>query len=488
MNNITIYGCISTTYGIQKILVDCSIRNGFPGFDITGLPGTAIKESRERIRAALRASGFAFPQNRVLVNLSPSNIPKEGTSLDLPIALSIAICKTLESCKENFTGDISIMATGELSLNGTIISTKETVLSLKEAIKEKCQMCIIPPLENSQLSQNATEHPPLGASFASTLKQAIAICTNAIIDKNTSNRLRSTSKQVIFSDILGLDFAKNIVSIATAGLHNLMLFGPPGVGKTLLSTRIPILLEKVSSSKPISLFPTHESTTISVYKMVCGIAENQQDGFGGGALVLDEIDKFGVRTIDLLKDVLEGRISHNLGHFMLVANLNPCSCGGLGSRHTPCSCTAKKIENHWNKLGKPFIERFDIRLPLEEQPNFLLHDSNNTTSKPDSFYIDNIIESRKRQEFRYKDIEGMKYNSQLGRFPNAIAIFQKDFEVLSKMLSASHLSMRSHLGIISLARSIADFEDRASVTEDDISMALTLRQYGLGDYYWRSLT
>ena len=169
MNNVTIYGCISTTYGIQKILVDCSIRNGFPGFDITGLPGTAIKESRERIRAALRASGFTFPQNRVLVNLSPSNIPKDGTSLDLPIAISIAICKTLESCKGNFTGDISIMATGELSLNGTIISTKEASLSLKEAIKESCQICIIPPLATSQFSPNTTKKSPLGAQFALTL-------------------------------------------------------------------------------------------------------------------------------------------------------------------------------------------------------------------------------------------------------------------------------------------------------------------------------
>lgn len=488
MNNVTIYGCISTTYGIQKILVDCSIRNGFPGFDITGLPGTAIKESRERIRAALRASGFTFPQNRVLVNLSPSNIPKDGTSLDLPIAISIAICKTLESCKGNFTGDISIMATGELSLNGTIISTKEASLSLKEAIKESCQICIIPPLATSQFSPNTTKKSPLGASFASTLEQAIAICTNAIVDNNTSNTLCDTSPKTIFADILGLDFAKNIASIAVAGLHNLLLFGPPGVGKTLLSTRIPFLLEEVSSSKPISLFPTHESTAISVYKMVCAVAENQQDGFGGGALVLDEIDKFGSRTIDLLKDVLERRISHNLGDFMLVANLNPCSCGGLGSRHTPCSCTAKKIESYWNKLGKPFIERFDIRLPLEEQTTFFSQENRGQAAKPDSYYIENIIESRNRQEFRYKNIEGMKYNSQIGRFPNAIVLLQNELEMLTSSLLAKPTSMRSQLGIISLARSIADFENRDSVTEDDISMALTLRRYGLDDYFWRSLT
>ena len=480
MNKPTVFGCVSASYGIQEIVVDCLIRNGFPGFDITGLPGTAVKESRERVRSALRSSGFGFPQNRVLINLSPSNIQKDGTSLDLPIALSIALCKTVQSCNGNFTGDVRIMAIGELTLEGRLIPTRETNGALEKAISSDCQLCIVP---------EGCNIPPANGIFkADTLAHAISICTKALGCVPSPSMEQTETIQPIFEDVIGLDTQKTAIAIAASAMHGTLLFGPPGVGKTMLSTRIPILLRRIAThNEPQSLALPHESSTASVLKMMVEFAQIQQHGFGGGALVLDELNKYAPKTLDLIRDVVDGRAVREAGDFMVVANLNPCPCGGLGSRQAVCSCSSRRIEGYWSKIGKPFVERFDVRLPLEESVGGIVGGSSKYEAKPDAYYIEKAIESRERQAFRYKYIEDVSFNGQIGRTPKAFALLSKEQELFMNMSPNVQSSTRSRFGTIALARSIADFNGKAFVSEDDFLLSMELRRYGLGDYYWKSL-
>lgn len=479
MNKATVLGCMSAPYGIQEVQVDCSIRNGFPGFDITGLPGASVKESRERVRCAMRSSGVGFPQSRVLLNLSPSSIQKEGTSLDLPIALSIALCKATQSCDGSFTGDIRIMAVGELSLDGTLIPTKECSGATAKAASTMCQLCLVP--------EGSIPSPIPGVVRVRTLGQAIEICMGALVDDPSSAMGHEGGTGPVFEDVMGLGNQKYAVAMAAAGLHNMLLFGPPGVGKTLMSSKVPLLLEVCSvEPRPISLNLPHESTTASVLNMLKAFSENQPNGFGGGALVLDELNKYAPKTLDLVRDIVDGRVLRGVGDFVVVANMNPCPCGGLGSRQALCSCTSRRIESYWAKLGRPLVERFDLRLPIEESLDCTAF-APTGDEKPDSFYIDRMRGSRSRQAYRYKYIEDVSFNGQIGRSAKALSLFGCELDLFARIYGPQCSNTRSRISTIALARSIADFDDRSNVSEEDILAAVQFRRYGLGDYYWKSI-
>ena len=510
MNKATVFGYMPTNYGGIEVQVDCSIRNGFPGFDITGLPGTSVKEAKDRVRTALRASGFSFPQNRVLLNLSPADVPKEGTSLDLPIALAIVLCKAMQG--KNPTGDVRIMAFGELSLEGEICAPKHQESAIESAQKLGCNLCIVPASPTS--TRFSGENSPTGLFHASTLLQAMATCLKAINSNESPEPLAKVDRKPIFEDVIGLSQEKELLAMATAGFHSMLLFGPPGVGKTMLSNKILLLLQAAHENegtsalgiKPISLTLPHDTSATNTYKILSSKSLNSQSLLNGGTLILDELNMYNTKTLDSVRSFMDKKTALRFttskylqrpDDFLVIANLNPCPCGGLGSSHALCSCNAKKIENYWSRIGRPLIERFDIRLPIQETDIMASLTSNldscpvEELPKPDSYYVDKVLASRARQRERYKYIEGVSFNSQAVSSIKALQCIKEELTIFEDFARTSTCRFpqdtRGRMGTVLLARSIADYEDRAKLDKEDIMKAASLKKFGLGDYFWRTI-
>lgn len=498
MNKATVFGYMPTPYGGLEIQVDCSIRNGFPGFDITGLPGTPVKEAKDRVRNALKTSGFNFPQNRVLLNLSPADVPKDGTTLDLPIALAIVLCKAMQG--KPLAGDLRILAIGELALDGHLQPSKHLPHAIASARKLGCSLCILPrPIPPShpdifEPSSNNTD----GIIYASTLLEAMTTCLKAMDKHEEPTPLVETKKQPIFENVIGLEQEKELLTMATAGFHSMLLFGPPGVGKTMLSNKILLLLqyaheaEKRPTTKPISLTLPHDTSATNTNKILSSKGLSSQSLLNGGTLILDELNVYNSKTLDVVRTFMDNKttINKSAEDFIVVANMNTCPCGALGSNHSLCTCTAKKIENYWSKIGRPIIERFDIRLPIQET-NTMSNLTSRLESKPDTYYIDKILLSRQRQQARYKYIEEVSYNSQAISSIKALQELKDELTIFENFAQTGTYNIpqdtRGSLGTILLARSIADYEDRPKLVTDDIIKAVGLRKFGLGDYFWRTI-
>ncbi len=498
-------------HGIDGLIigVEADVSDGLPVFDMVGLLNSEVREARERVRIALKNSGFMLPAKRITVNLSPADIRKEGTAFDLPIA--IAILTAFGHILEDNLNDTLII--GELSLNGNINKVNGVLPLVYEAKQQGFLRCIVP-------KDNAGEGAVvegIKTYGVTTLKEAVELLKDfnaAAAEKIDVTKLFANSPKEDtqdFLEVVGQNAVKRAIEVAVSGMHNILMIGSPGSGKTMLAKRISTIMPELSFE---------ESMEISKIYSIAGLLDNRalitKRPFraphhtitttalvGGGmipkpgeislahlgVLFLDELPEFQKNTIEVLRQPLEekavtiSRLNAAFCYpagFMLVASMNPCSCGFYPDRNK-CSCSPPMVKRYLGKISKPLLDRFDICIETMQVNYKELQERKDGESSSD--IRKRIDVAREMQKSRYKN-QSIWYNSQLT--PRTIKKYchldAKEQSLLEQAFIKMNLSARAYHRILKVARTIADLDQSEKITSRHISEAICYRS--VDGKYW----
>jgi magnesium chelatase family protein len=495
----------ATIIGIDAhiIEVEADISIGLGAFHIVGLPDSSIKESRERIVAALNNACEEFPIRKVIVNLAPADIRKVGTGFDLPIAMAI-----LEASKQIPAGLLSsCLIIGELSLEGKIRPI-DGILSVALAARKAGFSKLIVPEENGPAAALVEGVSVLTAICITEVfkyfrdEDPLPECENNPAEKNKEGFLYDLD----FSDVKGQNSAKRALEIAAAGSHNVLLSGPPGSGKSMLSKRLPSILPPLTFEEALEVTKIHsiagvigKDHTISFTRPFRNPHHSTSGAglIGGGSvpkpgevslahngvLFLDELPEFPRSTLDLLRQPLEdkkvviSRAKISLGFpsdFILLAAMNPCPCGYLGSEGKECVCSMAAVLKYRSRISGPLMDRIDMQI---EMPSLTYEEMNFQKKGESSLAIrKRVLKAREIQLERFKK-EHSAYNANMRHreVEKYCGLDKEGHKLLSHILGKFRLSGRAHDSILKVARTIADLELSDAIDSRHLAEAVNYR-------------
>lgn len=507
----SILSCGLTGIDGFSVTAEVNLMNGMPMFEIVGLPDASVKESRERVRAALKNSGYEFPNGRITVNLAPADMKKEGPSYDLPIALGLLACSGMLDL-DRLKG---VCIIGELSLDGSVRGVRG-VLPMAIFARSQGIQTIMVPEANVQEVRCIEGIEILGVSSLLAAarhfrgEEAIAPIATAKYEQLLSER----SFTVDFAHVKGQKSAKRALEIAAAGGHNVLMIGPPGSGKTLMARCMPTILpdmafdEALEATRIHSVAGTIPATgllterpfrsphhTASHASLVGGgtyALPGEISKAHNGVLFLDELPEYRRDVLEALRQPLEdgfvtiSRVNAQATYpsdFVLVCSMNPCPCGNLGSRIRNCRCTPTEIRRYLSRISGPLLDRIDMHIEVESISAERL--SQESLEESSSEIRKRVEAAREIQRRRYEnDPAGIRINAQLSarNLNKACKVLPEAQELLLLSCERLKLSNRAYTRILKVARTIADLEGAEEISCEHISEAVQYRT--LDRKYW----
>lgn len=507
------YSSVTTTivFGIESIpiQVEADISDGLPVFEMVGFLSSEVKEAKERVRTALKNSGYRLPAKRITINLSPANIRKSGTGFDLAIAVAIlaALGIVVEERLRN------TLVVGELSLNGEIQPINGIFPMIMEAKKRGRVKCIL-PAKNQKEAEMISGIEILGMQ---DLNEVITFLNEGIYQKKEpicAKKVQNQSFQLDFAEINGQKVLKRACETAVSGMHNLLMIGPPGAGKTMVASRIPTIQPPMSEEEKMELFKIYS---------VCGMLREEEkwlenrpfrnphhtitmQGLAGGGihprpgeislahkgvLFLDELPEFQKSTLEILRQPMEDKVVNLVrtqgnytypSDFMLVAAMNPCSCGYFPNRQK-CRCAQSSIERYLNRISQPLLDRIDICVEAEQITYEELSDARENESSEQ--IRERVKETLERQKYRFQN-DAISFNSQIPS--SKVKQYCKVEEGLEDYLRESfqklELTARSYHKILKVARTLADMDAKERIGKKHLEEAFCYRS--LEKKFWET--